>query len=365
MTCYRRQADSLCYAAFPREPVSLRRLFPSASFVGCADIRVRRITQSPEESSSGTLFMPPVGDEKEQAAMAARAVRYGASALLVAGPIAELPVPQCVVRSIDGAFVRVRGALAEEPLRRLRTVGITGCGDGKLATALINTTLASSGRSCQTIHGGDYVTKNHAVPATVGFSDADLFWQSLARIPRGGIRFATLDMTGETFDPEWICEPRLEVAAITRLNPATSNDSSSTGSIEEPWVRASRRTLGLIRPGGTLVVNLDDPAQSALAAGVPNHIRVVSTSLQQAATITARGMVPTNEGTRLAVVIRNRRIEISTQLTGHENLSCCLVAIAVLDALGLAADEIAAGLCHADSGSDVFDLAEVPCAPVV
>ena len=42
--------------AHSREPVSLRRLFPGASFVGCGDIRVFDATERAEECVPGMLF---------------------------------------------------------------------------------------------------------------------------------------------------------------------------------------------------------------------------------------------------------------------------------------------------------------------
>lgn len=354
MSCPRCQTGPLAYAAFPREPVSLRRLFPSASFVGCADIRVRRITQSPEESTPGILFMPPAGDEKDQAALAARAVRYGASSLLVSRPVAGLPVPQCVVRTINGAFGRVCGALADEPLRRLRAVGIAGTGGGTVAAGLIQEILTTNGHSCQAIQSGEKTAENTNPPLVIGRQDAQVFWQSLAGIPRQGSRFATLDLTDDRFDLEWIGGARLEVAGITRLD--------SPGEIRREWI--GRETIDLIRPGGTLVINRDDPAQASLAAHAPNHVRVVSTSLQQPANITASGIVPAAEGTRLVIAIGKRRLEVGTRLTGSQNLSQCLMAVAVLNALGLDPDEIADGLRHLSADAAARNPGENACAPV-
>ena len=92
-----------------REPVSLRRLLPTASFVGCADIRVAGATEHADQCVPGTLFAALASDE----AIAAHAIRNGASALLVSRPLVGMPVSQCIVPEVAPALGEICAALAE------------------------------------------------------------------------------------------------------------------------------------------------------------------------------------------------------------------------------------------------------------
>ncbi|HUG93658.1 MAG TPA: Mur ligase domain-containing protein, partial [Planctomycetaceae bacterium] len=66
-----------------RYPVSLRRLFPRSSFVGCADVRVTDASDHSGECSPRTLFAAISGTRVDGAAFIKDAVARGAPALLV------------------------------------------------------------------------------------------------------------------------------------------------------------------------------------------------------------------------------------------------------------------------------------------
>src|SRR5262245_5667690 len=85
-------------------PVSLHRLFPKASFVGCADIRVDDATERSGEVTPATLFAAIPGTKVDGHAYINDAIARGAAALLVQKPVADVSVPQCIVPNVRKAF---------------------------------------------------------------------------------------------------------------------------------------------------------------------------------------------------------------------------------------------------------------------
>src|SRR5690606_19679910 len=112
--------------AHSREPVSLRRLFPGASFVGCGDIRVFDATERAEECVPGMLFAARLGHQYDGVDFTAEAVARGASALMVSRPLSDIAVPQCVLGDVGRGFGLLTSNLCGRPMRTVRTAGVTG-----------------------------------------------------------------------------------------------------------------------------------------------------------------------------------------------------------------------------------------------
>ena len=81
----------------------------------------------------GDLFVALAGSRHDGHDFAAEAVARGAVAVLAQRPIAGISVPQCVVPDTRAALGRLCQALAGNPSRRLKVIGITGT-NGKTTT---------------------------------------------------------------------------------------------------------------------------------------------------------------------------------------------------------------------------------------
>ncbi len=128
-----------------QEPVSLRQLFPAASFVGCADIRITEICEDSTRCKPRTMFAALPGTRCQGTAFVTDAVSRGASSILVERPLPNVSVPQCVVRNVRAAYSYLCEALHEYPSQRLKTVGVTGTNGKTTTTFLIRSILKSAG----------------------------------------------------------------------------------------------------------------------------------------------------------------------------------------------------------------------------
>ncbi len=100
-----------------RHPVSLRQLFPSASFVGCADISVTAASEQSRHCTDGCLFAAIPGSRVDGNVFIKEAVSQGAKSLLCERPHPDVPVPQCVVPHVRPAYAKLCQALFGMPSR--------------------------------------------------------------------------------------------------------------------------------------------------------------------------------------------------------------------------------------------------------
>ena len=125
--------------------VSLRRLLPQASFVGCTNLCVTDAVERSGDVREGALFAVIRGTKVDARQFIHEAVARGAAGLLVDVPVADATVPQCVVFDVRSAFSRICESLSGDPSRRLNITGVTGT-NGKTTTAwLIRSLLEKSG----------------------------------------------------------------------------------------------------------------------------------------------------------------------------------------------------------------------------
>ena len=118
-------------------PVSLRRLFASASFVGCGDVAVSDVSDDSRECRPGCLFAALPGHRTDGLDHLDEAIQRGATALLLSRPLPEIPLPQCIVPDVRHAYATLCEALFGYPSRRLGMVGVTGTNGKTTVTWMI------------------------------------------------------------------------------------------------------------------------------------------------------------------------------------------------------------------------------------
>ena len=112
-------------ASFPCA-VSLRRLLPQASFVGCTNLCVTDAVERSSDVQHGSLFAVIRGTKVDARQFISEAMARGASGLLVDMPIPESSIPQCVVTDVRSTYSRVCETLSGSPSRRLNVAGVHG-----------------------------------------------------------------------------------------------------------------------------------------------------------------------------------------------------------------------------------------------
>ena len=326
-----------------REPVSLRRLFPTTSFVGCADIRVTHATERADRCEPGMLFAARQGHSYDGAEFTAEALGRGASALMVSRPQPEAGVPQCIVPEVGRSFGVLCASLAGRPMRTVRTAGVTGTNGKTTVSWLIRGLLQNAGHACGLLGTIEYSDGTTSEPATLTTPDSQTFWQWMASAACRKTPFAAVELSSHALHQDRVAGSELELAVLTNVtHEHLDYHGTSAG-----YFASKAKILSLVRPGGCVVLNSDDAAIDALRPRIPAGVDVSTFAIRRHAAVTARHLRRSPAGMRFTLSLRGRSVDVETPLVGRHNVLNCLAAVAAADQFGLSVDQIVDGLLRA------------------
>ena len=323
----------------PLLAVSLRHLFPTASFIGCANLNVRDAVCSSTEVTSGALFAALPGSARHGREFVVDAMARGATSLLLDQPLPECRLPQCIVPNVRAAYARLCHALFADPTRHLGVVGVTGTNGKTTTTWMVRSILAAArGPSglIGTIETSDGIGRCPANLTTPGSRDLAMIFASTRR---NLVRYAALELSSHALDQSRCVGTQLDVAVVTNL---TQDHFDYHGTFEN-YRLAKSRIFSHLKRGGTAVLNADDPAAMSLLP-LTNCTQVVTYGLHLDADVHCEILGQTVEGTHFRVTAGTDSAIYFTPLIGQYNISNALAAIASCRQLGLSLAEMTSGL---------------------
>ena len=323
-----------------RYPVSLRRLFPRSSFVGCADIRVTEATDRSSECSSKTLFAAIPGTRVNGATFIRDAVSRGAAALLVGRPVPDVSVPQCVVPDIRKAYAELCSALCGSPSRALKIAGVTGTNGKTTFTWLLRAIGRSAGLRTGLLGTIEYDDGVETGPSTLTTPDSRRLAEWLARMVARRTTHAAIELSSHALDQDRTAGTGLDVAVVTNV----TQDHFDYHNGYQAYLHSKARIVEHLKPEGVLVLNADDPGAISLQARVAADRAVITYGLDKRADVGATILHESLAGSRFELRVRNDHIEMLTPLVGRHNVSNCLAAAAAADHFGLSLEQIARGI---------------------
>ncbi len=323
----------------PLLAVSLRHLFPTASFIGCADLKVRDAVCASTEAAPGAMFAALPGTARHGREFVPDAIDRGAKSLLLDRPLPACPLPQCIVPGVREAYARLCHALFADPTRHLGVMGVTGT-NGKTTTTWMVRSILEAARGPSgligTIETSDGIGRCPATLTTPGSRDLAML---LASTRRNLVRYAALELSSHALDQSRTTGTQLDVAVVTNL---TQDHFDYHGTFEN-YRLAKSRIFSHLKRGGTAVLNADDPAAMSLLP-LTNSAQVVTYGLRLEADVHGEILGQSVEGTHFRVTAGAESAIYFTPLIGRYNVSNALAAIASCRQLGLSLREMIAGL---------------------
>jgi len=323
-----------------RVPVSLRQLFPSSSFVGCADIRVSDATEHSGKCGPNMLFAAIPGTRCDGADFTAEAIERGAASLLVQRPVPGAPVPQCVVPNVRRAYAELCAALAGSPSRRLGIAGVTGTNGKTTVTWLIRSILQAAGKNAGLLGTIEYSDGFETAPSTMTTPDSKNLSQWLAAMVRRRTMHVAMELSSHALDQHRAAGTQLDVAVVTNV----TRDHFDYHNDYDSYASSKARIFGHCKPAATVVINADDPGSSSLAARVSECLRVVTYGLEREADVSATILDESLTGSRFVLHLDEADIPVTTALAGRHNVSNCLAAATAARSFGVTPAEIQTGL---------------------
>jgi UDP-N-acetylmuramoyl-L-alanyl-D-glutamate--2,6-diaminopimelate ligase len=330
-------------------PVSLRRLLPGASFVGCGELIVNDATDDSRLVTEDSVFAAIQGTKFDGRDFAADAVANGCSAVMTDRPLPHVSAPQCIVRDVRAAYAKVCNAVTGNPTSRLQIAGVTGT-NGKTTTAwMLRSILDASSRHCGLLGTIEYSDGNVASPASLTTPGPRSVFQWFRRMVENGCRHAAIELSSHALSQGRIAGTPLAAAIITNV----TQDHFDYHSDFEMYLAAKSKVLGYVVKDGIVAINLDDPGSAQLVeqATAEGH-QVATFSIRQDATVRGDILEEGLTGTRFRLsaiaftgtTLTEAGTEISIVLPGRHNVLNSLGAAAAAFHMGATFDDVRTGL---------------------
>lgn len=325
--------------------VSLRRLLPSASFIGGADIVARDVVAHSADCDPSTVFAAIAGATQDGKAFVAEAVARGAAAILTDRPLPGSPVPQCIVSDVRRAYAELCHALFAYPSWRLGLVGVTGTNGKTTTTWLTRALLQHAGHRAGLLGTIEYSDSVERVPATLTTPDSRAFAAWLSAMVARRARFAAVELSSHALEQRRCSGTLLDVAVVTNI----TQDHFDYHGTFDAYRAAKAGLLEMLKRGGLAVLNADDPGAASLADRVPSSAQLCTFGIDAPADLTASSIHTAHDGCAFILQHGGHKVEVQTPLIGRHNISNCLAAAAAGVHFGFSLETIAAGLGALDA----------------
>jgi len=344
----------------------------SADVTGRADVLISGVTFRATEAGPGDLFAALPGTRAHGADYAGDALARGAAAVLT-DPVgaARLSGDGTVLvhdhpRQVLGvAAARVYG----DPTQHLGVIGITGTSGKTTVVHLLEAGFVAAGRVAGLIGTAGTRIAGRPVRSALTTPEAPDLQATFAVMVESGVTDVAMEVSSHALVQGRVAGTRFGVVAFTNL----SQDHLDFHRDMDDYFEAKATLFdGRARRA---VICVDDGWGQKLAARVPGAA-TVTTLPEQAADWRARDVQSAADGTQTCTVEgpAGLAVELQLPIPGLFNVANALVALACLDAAGIAPEVAAAGFAQVrvpgrmqrvDVGQDflaVVDYAHKPAA---
>jgi UDP-N-acetylmuramoyl-L-alanyl-D-glutamate--2,6-diaminopimelate ligase len=318
--------------------VRLRQVLPEAELFGADEVIVQSCAADSRACRDGDLFAALVGSDVDGHDYIAEAVSHGASAILAERYIPAAGVPVCVVPDSRKAFGHVCQALAGNPSRRMKVIGVTGT-NGKTSTCwLIASVLQAGGlqagltgtivnSDCQSVQSSDMTTP----PAPV-LAD----W--MARMVANGCSHGVVEVSSHALAQARTAGIEFDAVCITNVKRDHLDFHNSLQNYRD----AKARLLKQVSPSGFAVLNADDQVCCRFLSQVEGAALTIG--LGETAEINATIVERHASEQTFLLHAGHETVPVRTQMIGEGHVYNCLTAAAVGLLYGLKLTDIVRGL---------------------
>ncbi|BDX31694.1 UDP-N-acetylmuramoyl-L-alanyl-D-glutamate--2,6-diaminopimelate ligase [Mycobacterium antarcticum] len=312
-----------------------------------AHVRVTGVTLRSQDVRPGDLFAALPGASSHGARYAADAVRQGAVAVLtdeagvevmgsgVAAPVLVHPTPR-----------RVLGELAAEvygrPSEHVRVIGVTGTSGKTTTTYLVEAGLRAAGRVAGLVGTVGIRIDGREEPSVLTTPEAPDLQALLAVMVERGVDTVVMEVSSHALTLGRVDAVRFAVGGFTNL----SRDHLDFHPTMEDYLEAKAR---LFDPESSThaalsVVCVDDEAGRTIAARASRPVTVSASGDDADWRVEGVGTVEGGGQEFTAVDPAGVHHAVGIGLPGHYNVANCLLATALLDAVGVSPEQAAPGL---------------------
>ena len=320
------------------------------------DLRVTGVTLRAQDVRPGDLFAALTGSATHGARYAGEAIERGAVAVLtdaagvtemadLAGSGAEFQTSTVPVL-VHPAPRSVLGGLAAtvygNPSDRMTVVGITGTSGKTTTTYMVESGLRAGGRTAGLIGTIGIRIDGADIPSALTTPEAPALQALLATMAERGVDTVVMEVSSHALTLGRVDGTRFAVGGFTNL----SRDHLDFHPTMADYFDAKALLFDLDSSlrARTVVVCVDDDAGRTMAARAGDAITVSAEG--RPAHWRAMDLVPMGAGGQEFTVVGPDGVQhrVGIRLPGDYNVANCLVALAILDAVGVSPDQAARGI---------------------
>ncbi len=322
--------------------VCLRSLLPEARFLGADDIGVDRCRCDSREVEPGDLFVALPGSRVDGHDFVAEAVAAGCSAVLVERPVPGVELPQAIVPNARNAYARICQALAGNPSRYLKTIGVTGTNGKTTTCCLIAGVLTAAGHKTGVLGtlgylDGDRIEEStHTTPPPRQLADL------LGRMVRHGCSHAVIEVSSHALEQSRVAGVRFDAACVTNV----SRDHLDYHKTIYDYRAVKSKLFEHLPPEGLAVINADDPTSAGYLGRLDGPVLTVG--IRSAAEITAVPVEQCISEQTFLLTAGSDTMPVRTKMIGTHHIYNCLEAAAVGLVYGIDLATVVRGLESAD-----------------
>lgn len=314
------------------------------------DVRVGGVTLRGQDVDAGDLFAALPGASVHGARFVAAAVEHGAVAVLTdsagAGEISRLPGAPVAVPVLEHPAPRsILGMLAAEvyghPSDRVVVLGVTGTSGKTTTSYLVEAGLRAAGRTAGLVGTVGIRIDGADVPSSLTTPEAPALQALLALMAERGVDTVVMEVSSHALELGRVDGIHFAVGGFTNL----SRDHLDFHPSMEAYFEAKSKLFDPSSPvhARVSVVCVDDDAGQAMARRTPDAVTVSARGA--AADWSAEDITQTGGDQQFTAVDPagvHHRLRIG--LPGRFNVANALLALAMLDAVGVSPEQAAPGL---------------------
>jgi UDP-N-acetylmuramoyl-L-alanyl-D-glutamate--2,6-diaminopimelate ligase len=320
------------------------------------DLRVTGVTLRAQDVRPGDLFAALTGSATHGARYAGEAIERGAVAVLtdaagvtemadLAGSGAEFPtsiVPVLVHPAPRSVLGGLAATVYGNPSDRMTVVGITGTSGKTTTTYMVESGLRAGGRTPGLIGTIGIRIDGADIPSALTTPEAPALQALLATMAERGVDTVVMEVSSHALTLGRVDGTRFAVGGFTNLSrdhldfhPTMADYFDAKALLFDPDSSLRARTV---------VVCVDDDAGRTMAARAGDAITVSAEG--RPAHWRATDLVPMGAGGQEFTVVGPDGVQhrVGIRLPGDYNVANCLVALAILDAVGVSPDQAARGI---------------------
>ncbi|MDO5676541.1 MAG: UDP-N-acetylmuramoyl-L-alanyl-D-glutamate--2,6-diaminopimelate ligase [Propionibacteriaceae bacterium] len=328
------------------------------------------ITLSSRDVQPGWLYVALPGTKRHGAEFAQPAVESGAAAVLTdeegAAIVGGLKIPVVVADDVRAVMATVSARLFGEPAAHLTTLGVTGTNGKTTTVALIKAALASAGKLAGTIGtigfrlGAEELRSSRSTVTTPESPDLQAL---LAVMRERGADAVAIEVSSHALALNRVDALPFDVVGFLNLG----RDHLDFHSSLEDYFEAKAR---LFEPGraAASVVWIDGEAGQEIASRVGEHgqSRLITVGTSPEADYRMSGYRAVHPLGGAATVTRGgEELILELSLPGEYNMIDAVVALAMLEAVGVPAEAALEGLAKAQIPGRMQRVDLGPGAPLV